>query len=333
MRTNVTAYEVLVNQLLIFPSTLLKVFPTSCLIASLLTTNNLIKTNQLVAIYSTGLSPFDIIKKIFHFSIFVCLIQFCIGGFVKPYSLRLKNKIIPNLDSKFRNLEADGLMSSKITNGKMWIKKDNQFLKYQNYKSSKKLLENATIYSLNENGVIKRYLKTKKLGFNENWFGKNIVRLQQLDDRTPPLMERKRNQKVVLKTSIGNLQKFEQDITTLNIKKLIDYTTNLESSGLSGTKYKIIYLTIISSAINCILFTILGLGSLFTPSKRSSSTGLIAGLSFVFIIVFWLVEGYLAELGKSLKISPYYSAFGLQFCLAFLILTKFLRSKKTTLAS
>ena len=230
------------------------------------------------------MSPYDIIKKFFQFGVFICLIQFLVGGFVKPYSLKLKNKIIPNLDSKFRNLEADGaLMSSKITNGKMWIKKDNQFLKYQNFKNSKKTLENATIYSTNKDGVLQSYQKTKRLFYAKSWTGKDSVYLQNLDERKSPLMEQNNETVVQLGTTISNLQKFEQDITTLNIKKLIDYTTNLEASGLSGTKYKIIYLTIISSAINCIIFTILGLGSLFTPSKRSSSTGLIAGLSFVLL--------------------------------------------------
>ena len=57
MRSSVNAYEVLINQLLRTPDTITKILPTSCLIASLMTINNLIKSNQLVSIYASGFSP------------------------------------------------------------------------------------------------------------------------------------------------------------------------------------------------------------------------------------------------------------------------------------
>ena len=180
MRSNVSPYEVLVNQLLIFPSTLLKVFPTACLISSLITSNNLIKTNQLVAIYSTGITPFEIIKKVFSLGLFVALIQFFIGSYIKPYSLNLKNKLIPNLEEKFRNLEADGLLSSKITNGSMWIKKDNQFVKYQSFDQQNKRINFATVYSLNSSSILGAYNKSKRLKYEKNWLGEDIIKTTSL---------------------------------------------------------------------------------------------------------------------------------------------------------
>ena len=148
MRPNVDSYEVLVNQLLISPSTIIKILPVSCLITSLFTVNNLIKTNQLVAMYSSGISPFSIARKILGFAFFVGALNFLVGGYLKPYSLKLKNKIIPNLYTKFRNLKAEGLISTKISNGKMWIKKDNQFLKYKNFNYQKKSLQQPSIFEV-----------------------------------------------------------------------------------------------------------------------------------------------------------------------------------------
>lgn len=327
MRSNVSPFEVLVNQMLIFPSTLLKVLPTSCLISSLVTSNNLIKTNQLVAIYSTGVTPIDIIKKVINLGLFVAVLQFIIGGYLRPYSLNLKNKVIPNLDEKFRNLEADGLLSSKITNGKMWIKKDNQFIKYQSFEQQIKSINFATIYTVNEKSVLKNYNKSKVLHYDNRWLGDNIVKANYLDSKTPPQIETEDKGNVSMHLSLENIKKFEQDITTLNIKKLIDYTTNLESSGLSGVKYKIIYLSIISNTANCLIFTLLGLGALFSPNKRSSSTGLIAGGSFVFVILFWLIEGYLLEMGKSLKLNPYISTFGIQLILVTVLSLQLFKNK------
>ena len=68
MRSSVNAYEVLINQLLRTPDTITKILPTSCLIASLMTINNLIKSNQLVSIYASGFSPIRVFKKIFFWS-------------------------------------------------------------------------------------------------------------------------------------------------------------------------------------------------------------------------------------------------------------------------
>ena len=186
MRTNVSPYEVLVNQLLIFPSTLLQVLPTACLISSLITSNYLIKTNQLVAIYSTGVTPFEIIKKVFSLGLVMALVQFFIGSYIKPYSLNLKNKLIPNLEEKFRNLEADGLLSSKITNGNMWIKKDDQFIKYQSFDQQNKKINFATVYTVNNNSVIKTYNKSKGLKFKRSWLGEDIIKATSLIRRLLP---------------------------------------------------------------------------------------------------------------------------------------------------
>ncbi len=329
MRSNVSPYEVLINQMLIFPSTLLKVLPTACLISSLVTSNNLIKTNQLVAIYSTGVSPNDIIKKIFLLGTSVALAQFLIGGYLKPFSLNLKNKFVTNLDEKFRNLEADGLLSAKITNGKMWIKKNNQFVKYQSFNPSEQKINNVTIYTVNSKSVLKDFHKSKSISFNKSWRGEDNINTSSIDKKNSPLIKISKTTDVSFKVTTDNLKKFEQDITTLDIRKLIAYTNNLERSGLSGIKYKIIYLSIISSTINCLIFTLLGLGALYSPNKRSTSTGLIAGGSFVFVIVFWLVEGYLLEMGKSLKINPVLSTFGIQILLSGGLLLKLIKDKKS----
>ena len=327
MRSNVSPLEVLVNQILIFPSTLLKVLPTACLISSLTTSNNLIKTNQLVAIYSTGITPYDIIKKIFSLSILVASFQFTLGGFIKPYSLNLKNELIPNLGDKFRNLEADGLLSSKITNGKMWIKKDDHFIKYQSFDQDLKRINNPTIYKVSNKCILKNYSKLKSINFKDGWNGQGLIESKSLDLRSAPKMQLHLKQKVSIGLTLDNLKKFEQDITTLNIKKLISYTNNLEKSGLNGVKYKIIYLSIFSNTVNCLIFTLLGLGALFTPNKRSSSTGLIAGGSFVFVIIFWLIEGYFLELGKSLKLNPSMSTFGIQLILTLILLLNLYKRK------
>ena len=325
MRPNVETYEVLVNQLLIAPSTIIKILPVSCLITSLLTINNLIKTNQLVAIYATGTSPMGIAKKILLFALFVGAMNFLIGGYLKPYSLKLKNKIIPNLYTKFRHLKADGLISTKISNGKMWIKKDNQFLKYKNFNFQNKSLQQPSIYEVNEKGNLTKKLNSKELIFKNKWDGKSSILVENIQKDIPTLQLNEN--KLKLKTSIKDLEKFEQDITTLNFKKLLDYTENLDRSGINSTKYKILYLGIITSTINCILFSLLGLGSLYSPNKRSSSGGVIALTSLVFVIIFWLLEGYLLELGKSLKLNIFLSTFSLQAILLILITVIFIRKK------
>ncbi|MAW07060.1 MAG: hypothetical protein CME61_02130 [Halobacteriovoraceae bacterium] len=326
MRSSVNAYEVLINQLLRTPDTITKILPTSCLIASLMTINNLIKSNQLVSIYASGFSPYRVFKKIFLFGALVSIIQFTIGGYLRPLSQNLKSSIIPNLHNKFSNLEVAGLISSKLTNGHMWVMNNNQFIKYQNFDPINKAINNASIYSVDAEGNIKNYISMKKATFNNDWTGESTVRVNSLEKRKSPSLKVDQNKNLSINLSIKDLVRFEQDITTLNFKRLIDYTRKLEESGLNGAKYKSIYLAILATSINCLIFSLLGLGGMFSPNKRATSTGIIASLSLVFIIVFWLIEGYLLELGKSLKINLILSNFALQVSLALVILMIFVKN-------
>ena len=77
--------------------------------------------------------------------------------------------------------------------------------------------------------------------------------MQSLNKKQPPKVFVNNNKDLNISISLKDLVRFEQDITTLNFKKLIEYTNRLEESGLNGTKYKILYLSIITTSINCLL--------------------------------------------------------------------------------
>ena len=203
---------------------------------------------------------------------------------------------------------------------------NNQFIKYQNFDLKNKAINNASIYSVNNDGNIKNYISMKKATFNNEWTGDSTVRVTSLSKRESPGISIDQNDDLSINLSIKDLVRFEQDITTLNFKRLIDYTKKLEESGLNGAKYKSIYLAILATSINCLIFSILGLGGMFSPNKRATSTGVIASLSLVFIIIFWLIEGYLLELGKSLKLNLILSNFALQIALSLIILMIFIKN-------
>ena len=83
-------------------------------------------------------------------------------------------------------------------------KKDNQFLKYQNFKNSKKTLENATIYSTNKDGVLQSYRKTKKLFMQKAGLAKTPFIFKTEMKEKSPLMEQNNETLVQLGTTISN---------------------------------------------------------------------------------------------------------------------------------
>ena len=330
LRTNVTALEVFINQGLNTPNTLIRIIPLSCMVCTLTTLNKLIKSNELTAAFSLGFSREQILYNILYVSLIISFFHFFLSGYIKPFSLKAKNKIIPNLDQKFSTLKKQGLITSKISNGKMWFKSDDYFFSYSTFNERSDTIANTTIYQYGDDFKLKNLYQTPSLTKTKDnkWTATKLLSITNIDNKENTTVNLINKSKLtVLKESPTDFKQIEQDITTLNFVQLARYVKKLNMAGISSVKYEIIILKTISNAIGCILFTLLGSIMLFSPNKRLFSLGKIIGICFSFILCYWLLEGSLIELAITTKISPYIAVFGIQALLSIMLLIYYQKNK------
>ena len=330
LRSNVTTAEVFINQALNTPNTLIRILPLACLLCSLVTLNGLIQSNELTAIFSLGFSREKVLYNILYVTAIVSFSHFLISSYLKPFSLRAKNKIIPNLDKKFSSLKKQGLITSKISNGKMWFKSNEYFFSYSTFNDRVNEISNTTIYHHTNDFKLKSlYLSPKTKSNSENkWESDSLTTVSNLNtNESNSVTNKKKSSLNILREGPKDFGQIEQDITTLNFIELLQYIKKLNHAGVSSIKYEVIILKIISGASSCILFTLLGTIILFSPNKRSFSLGKIIGICLSFTLCYWLVEGYLIELAITEKINTYIGVFGFQIFLSLSLLFYYQRNR------
>ena len=329
LRGNVTALEVIVNHFIEIPGYLNKIFPVSCLMASLFSINKLKTRSELTAIFASGYSRKNYVIDLLIASFLVCILQFATTSFIGPFIKSHRETFIQGSSHKFRNLRSQGLKSSTIGSGKMWYKSDDYFFSFTNYNHVKKEIYNVSIYRLTVDSYLEEIEAHDKVSYiSDIWIGNNQVSLKNLNMKSFPKLEIQIQMPVNINETPEDLRQIEADITILNIFNLWKYIKQLKSSGINISEYMVIYFDKFSNSIICIIFTILASVSIFNPNRRSSSFGKNIALVFFFTIVYWLVYSYLLELGNNSKISPFWATFSVPLIFTCILLLIFSKNRK-----
>lgn len=331
LRGNVSSAEVLYNHLIILPSSAIRILPVSCLVASLFSINKLKSRNELTAIFAAGFSRVKFFTTIFEASLIVSIFLFLILGFLDPYARKYRHLLIENSGQKFRNLKSQGLFSSTLDSGKIWYRTNEYFFSFKSYDAKKKLISDAEAFFFRENNINQIITAKRVLHKDENfWTFQNGKIISLLDGDGFPIEKKFKEMDFALNESELDFIQIKADITTLSFFKLYDYISSLENSGINTDEYYIIFLQRIAGPVICIIFALIAALGAFNPNRRNSSFGKNVGFVFVFTMLFWLVNSYFIEQGKSGNFSPYLSTFSIPIIFSIFLIFFFYKNRRLT---
>ncbi|WP_417336987.1 LptF/LptG family permease [Halobacteriovorax marinus] len=329
LRGNVTATEVMINHFIEIPGYLNKIFPVSCLMASLFSINKLKTRSELTAIFAAGYSRKNYIIDLIFASLIVTIVQFMMTSYISPFFKSQRENLISESTHKFSNLKSQGLRSSTIGSGKMWYRSDDYFIAFTNYNQIKKELYNVTLYKLSADSYLEEIQAMQKVYWEKGiWIGKNVIKLDGLNLKSFPKAEENKENIINLYETPEELRQIEADITILNIVKLWKYIEQLKTSGININEYMVLFYDKFANSIICIIFAILASVSVFNPNRRSSSFGKNIAAVFFFTILYWLVYSYLIELGNNSKVPPIAATFTVPIAFTIILIVIFSRNRK-----
>lgn len=331
LRGNVTPTEVLLNYLIEIPGFLLKIFPVSCLTASLFSINKLKNRNELTAIFASGFSTKKYFITLMQASAVVAIVQLFIGGFVQPMTRSYRDTLIENSDNKFRNLKAKGLRTSTIGTGKIWFKSGDYFFSFSSFDKKNGILNNVTLYFFNKTFQLSKKIKTPSLVYKDKtiWEAQDATVYEKADlDKEFPSTSSIPKLSIELRENLLDFKKIESDITTLGLVSLYLYISRLSDSGINTNEYLVMFLDKISSSLICIILSLVAAVAIFSPNRRTSSFGKNLGLVFLLTLVYWLTYDYALELGRSSKLNPYVACFSLPVLFALYLVYQFNANRK-----
>jgi lipopolysaccharide export system permease protein len=290
---------IMFTYLIKLPSLMSKMFPISCLLATLFSINKLKTHSELIALLAAGFSPKKIYILILSLSALVGAVQFYNVSVFTP---------IAN-EAKLQKLNPGTVTRSRLSSGKVWYKGKNYFASFAGFDKEKNTLYNLDLFfhtpSYNGSNILKAD-KVTHIGGNE-WNISTGKFIRSLDTKSFPFVDNVEDFKINLSEIPSDFKQFESDITTLGFINLYQYISRLKLSGINTDSYQILLLDKVSLALICIIFAMFPLATIFQPNRRNSTFGKSVIFTLVFTITFWLIYSSFIALGNKGTLSPFFA--------------------------
>ncbi len=306
LRTNSGVKDIFFNLVTKMPELLAKIFPISCLLASLFAFNKLKNHSELTAIFAAGFSFNKIYLIILCSSATIALMQFYNVSFLWP-------KANESIQIKEHGMNKK-ISTTSLDSGKVWFKTTKYFSSFNSFNSNTNQLNGLTLY-MYENESLTKILSSASAVFvkNTSWMLKPIAVYDELNEKKFSLRNFKDYLIVDLFVNPDDFTNYESEVTTLGILDLYQYISKLDKTGINTSKFEVLFYEKFSLSIICIIFALFPISTIYNPNRRSSSFGKNVVFTLVFTVTYWLLYSSSLALGNSGKIAASLSTLILPF--------------------
>lgn len=299
--------SIIISLYLEIPSFLIKIFPVSCLIASLFSINKLKNRNELTAIFASGFSRRRFIFGIGTIGALVGVALFFINAYLVPMAKHEQDYL-----KKGKAREKSNVSINALNSGKIWFKGQDYFFSYSSFDVKTNTIYNLTLYFYDSQFKFTEQISGAFADFKKNkeWTLHRAFHYTNLDNKTFPAVKYQDEKAISIRESVSDFTQINADIKTLNIWKLYDYIGVLKTNGINYSEYFVTFLDKFSSAFTCLVLSILASIALFNPNRRNSSFGKNVAFVLSFTFVYWFIYSYFLSLGQSSSIPAVAATFG-----------------------
>ncbi|MBC7427901.1 MAG: LptF/LptG family permease [Bacteriovorax sp.] len=303
--------NILIDLALEIPTFLIRIFPVSCLIASLFSINKLKSRNELTAIFASGFSRRQFVLCIGIIGAIVGTTLFFINGYLVPYTKHQQSEMT-NIPSIVRKAKNSSVSINAMKSGRIWFKGQDYFFSYSSFDDKKNIIYDLSLYYYNTSFKFSEEVTADSAKYIEgnSWLLNKGMHVTNLENKTFPEPSPFHEKIFPLKETINDFKKINADISTLNIWRLYDYIAVLRTNGINDSEYFVTFLDKFSSGFTCLVLAILASVALFNPNRRNSSFGSNIAFVLSFTFIYWFVYSYFMTLGQTSKIPAVVATFG-----------------------
>lgn len=329
-RSSVSAMEVLTDFSLDLPKWLMATIPISCLCATLFFLDRLKSRNELIVIFASGFTRRDFILTIIFVTCIIAGLQFGISTTVQPILNKMRNDWLSSSGANFKSTAHDGLRKTIISSDKIWYKSQSYFLSFHSFDKKNNVIKNLDLYSIGQNQQIEGILMAKEAIYESGhlWNFRSITLFSSLNHLNFPKISTAPDKMMEISETPEDFKQIESEVNNLKFKEFYRYISKLKSSGINTDELEILFYNKIEVAIICLVFSLLPITAIYSPSKRHSSFGKNAAFTFVFALLYYFVYSTLLELGNNGQLPPLLAAFLIPGLFTFYLFYQFIKNKR-----
>ncbi len=304
------------------PEIILKMLPIACLLGVILTLSSMNKANELVALFSSGMSLFRICIPMLLGVIVISFLGFLMGDRVMPTMTKKKNFVFYN------DIKRKPNMYSIVKTDRIWYRSKNSIFNIKTLSPDGTKAEGLTLYFFSNDWDLLQMLTAKHVNMvAQNWALQDGSVTVFSQDSSFPLTSEFKTKSIVMAEDSKDLQSAGQTSDTLSQSELKRFIDKNKEAGLDTLAYEVDYSAKYSFAFAGLVMCLLGIP--FSVGRaRSGGTMLNAGISLGLVFAYYILYSSGITLGQHGTLPPIVASWAPNVIMTALAILFFVKSRR-----
>lgn len=304
------------------PEVMYRMLPVASVLATVFTLSNLNKTNELVALFSCGMSLIRITTPILIVALFISLAFSYLGDTVLPILTQKKNFIFYN------EIKKKPGQYSTVKTDRIWYRSKNTLFNIKTLRPEANRAQGLTLYYFNDNWDLIQMITADSAEFFGDKWQLNLGSVTLFtEDNSFPLVSEFQKKIVMMGEDAGEISKTTHTADVLSHKELAGYIKRNKEAGLDTVRYEVDYHAKFGFAVTALVMVLLGIP--FSVGKTRSG-GIMAnmGICMGLVFLYWTFYSSCLTLGYHGHLNPILAAWAPNLIISGLAIYFLLRLKK-----
>jgi lipopolysaccharide export system permease protein len=301
LNSDLTLVGALGYVLLKVPFMFIQMTPASILLACITVFALMNRNNELLAIRSSGISIYYLIRPALFSGGVLAILMFFLGETIVPISMAKANYI----EHVVLRKNTHQLVSGRKD---IWIKSDNRLIRINYFDPVHQTVSGITISTLGEGFRLEHRLDAQKGVFSQGeWILENVVEQtlsRASSDYDVQQYEKRVIEAVIEPEDLGNIAKKSDEMSYYELK---GYVAKVESEGYNAVTYKVDLNGKMAFPFICVIMVLTGAATGMRGFAKENLPVAIA-IGVVIAFVYWIMYGLCLSLGYGSILPPVLSA-------------------------
>jgi len=300
LKSDISLLGALGYVLLKVPFMFVQLTPASILLATITVFGLMNRNNELLAIKSSGISIYFLVKPAILMSVVLAMFMFFLGETIIPISMAKANYIKFHVIKKRNNIFA----------GKkdIWIKSENRLVHINFFDPVQQSVAGITVTTVGKDFSLESRIDAEKGSYKEGrWEFENIIeQIYNKDTKGYDVTsyDKKTVTLAIKPENLGEVSKKSEEMSYFELKK---YVNKVEYEGYDATTYKVDLNGKIAFPFICVIMVLTGAATGMRSFAKENIPVAIA-IGIVIAFMYWIMYGFCLSLGYGTILPPVISA-------------------------
>jgi lipopolysaccharide export system permease protein len=281
-----------------------QLMPLACLMATLFTLSSLNRTNELVALFSVGMSLTRIAAPILIAVSLLSGLIFLTADQILPRLIQKRNYV------EYVEIEKHPGLYSTVKTNKIWYRSENILFNIKTLNPEAKTAQDMTLYYFDPNWSLTQLITASQVEMKgDQWVLKKGLVTLFATESSFPLTKSFTEKTISMNEDLKDIQSTANSSDVMSLKELGRFIERNKEAGLDTLRYEVDYHAKFGFAFAAFVMSMVGVP--FSVSRsRSGGTFMNLGICIALAFGYWTAYTSAITLGQHGVIPPIFAAWG-----------------------